>query len=44
MEFLDNSTPRLGLDNTHAFIIELKSTKKAKIVEVNGYGDIAANE
>ena len=44
MKFLYKKTPQVDFDNIHAFIIAEMFTNKVELVQVNGYGDISAND
>ena len=44
MKLLYNKTPQVEFDNNNVLIIAVMSTNKEELVEVNGYGDKAANE
>ena len=44
MKLLDNKAPQVEFDNIHVLIIAGMSTNKSELVQVYGYGDIAAND
>ena len=44
MKFLDNKTPKVHFENINAFIIAEMFTNKIELAQVNGYGDISAND
>ena len=44
MEFLENKTPQVELNNLHGLMLVVISTNKSKLYEFNGYVSISAND